>query len=127
MNQQKFKFIEISQEIDESTFIALESAIPNDVIHALLSIVWYSGDYPMSITCTRKFFKSENEFIKGASIECVGHIARIFGKLPEEFINQVVESLNNDSYYVKSKAEFTLEDLKVFIKGFKRLYNQLRK
>ena len=127
MREQKFKYIEISQKIDESTFIALESDIPNDVIHALLSIVWYSGDYTISITITRRFFSSENEFIKGASIECIGHIARIFGKLPDEFLNQVFESLNDESYYVRGKAEFTVEDLKVFIKGFKKLHNQSKK
>lgn len=127
MSQQQFKYIEISQEINENTFIDLESNDFVRVKYALLSIVWYSGSYPMAITCTRKFFKSDNELIRGFSIECIRHIARIFGKLPDEFIEKTFESLNDESHYVKGQAEFTVSDLEIFIKGFKKLYKKFKK
>lgn len=127
MEQQKFKYIEISQEINENTFIALESNDFERVKHALLSIVWYSGDYPMSITCTRRFFNSNDELIRGFSIECIRHIARLFRKLPDEFIEKTLESLNDESHYVKGQAEFTVNDLEIFIKGFKKHHNKFKK
>jgi hypothetical protein len=118
MNKQKFKYVEIEKHIDKNTFQALESDVVDDVINALLSIVWYSSDYQLSVISTRKFFESENEFIKGASIECIGHIARIFKKLPNEFIEKVKVSLQDESFYIKVKAEFSFEDLKIFIMGY---------
>ena len=127
MEQQKFKYVEVSQEINENTFVDLESNDFKRIKHALLSIVWYSGSYPMAITCTRRFFKSDDELMRGFSIECIRHIARIFGTLPDEFITKTLESLGDESHYVRGQAEFTVEDLNIFIKGFRKQYNKFGK
>ncbi len=114
------EYKEIPEFSEIRTLADLKSSDPEKIIYAMLSVVLYSGNYKLSIESTRPFFKSLNENIKGCSIECISHIARLWHELPEDFIDIARRAVDDESSWVRSKADDTLDDLEVFIKDFKR-------
>jgi hypothetical protein len=98
----------------------LESTNPNKVLMALLSVVMNSDDYNFSIETIQRFLKHENEYVRGAAIECISHAARLWRKLPHRFIDAVHHAIHDPSDWVKGKADFAMDDLTIFIEGYKR-------
>lgn len=114
------EYIEIP-DFDSDTLAKLNSADQEVVMLTILSIVERSGNYDLAIRVTRKFLDHENEYIRGIAIECISHIARLWKKLPTDFIEQINFSLYKDqSDWVRSKADDVVDDLEVFIKRYKR-------
>ena len=115
------EYTEIPEFSDQRIREDLKSNDPEKIIKAMLSTVLYSANYKLSVETTQLFFKSTNENIRGCSIECIAHIARLWNKLPTDFIAIANSAAGDESSWVRGKAGDTLDDLEIFIKDFKRL------
>ena len=106
---------------DNDTLEKLNSVDQDVVMLTILSVVEKSGNYDLAVKVTRMFLDNDNEYIRGTAIECISHIARLWKKLPGDLIEKINSSLYNDqSSWVKDKADDVVDDLEVFIKGYKR-------
>lgn len=114
------QYQDIPEFSEAQTLTDLKSNDPEKIIYAMLSVVLYSSNYKLSIETIRPFFMSANENIRGCSIECISHIARLWKEVPQDFIDVANKAVNDDSAWVCGKADDTLDDLEVFIKDFKR-------
>lgn len=107
--------------IDNNTLANLNSADKEVVMLTILSIVESSGNYDLAVKVTRQLLNNDNEYIRGIAIECISHIARLWNKLPEDLVEKVHSALSGDtSGWVRNKADDVVQDLEVFIKGYKR-------
>ena len=107
-------------DFDNDTLLKLNSSDQEVVILTILSIVERSGNYDSAISVTRKFSDHHNEYIRGVAIECISHIARLWNKLPDDLIEKVHDLLLYDSSdLVRDNANDVINDLEIFIKGYK--------
>jgi hypothetical protein len=101
------------------TIADLESNDPSVVCNAILSICLNSGDYKLAINSVTKCLGHKNEFVLGCGIICIGHIARIWGQIPNDFIYQVQSALTHQSDFVKGHAVSALDDINFFVNASK--------
>lgn len=113
------KYNEI-QDFDKSQLQLLESDEPRVVLMALLSIVQYSGNYELAVDSTRKFVSHQDQYVRGVAMECIGHISRLWKKVPQDLIDTLHLALKDKNSWVQGKADFAIDDLEVFIKKYKR-------
>lgn len=93
------------------------------IINALLSVALNFGDYDLAVSSVSRFFAHQDQYVRGCSITCVSHIARLWGKVPADFLVQVESALADSSTWVSGKADTTIDDLEVFIETYKRSSN----
>lgn len=106
-------------DYDPSQLELLEGNDFGSVIMALLSGVQYSGQYKLAVDSTRKFLSHHDESVRGIAVECIGHIARLWKKLPTDLVEAAHKAMKDESDWVRGKASDTLDDLEVFIKKYK--------
>lgn len=106
-------------EFNSDTRTSLDSDDPKIVVLALLSTVMDGNSYDIAISSVSRFFSHQDKYIRGTAVECISHIARIWHKVPADFLSRVSVALNDSDEWVKGKAEVTVGDLEVFIKGYK--------
>ena len=94
----------------------LESKDSNEIMMNLLSISMYGDDYEQACNSIKKFLVHENEYVRGCAIECIGHLARIWKKLPIELRDAVKEGYNDESTWVVGKSETANDDINSYIK-----------
>ncbi|PSL25712.1 hypothetical protein [Dyadobacter jiangsuensis] len=107
-------------EFYSDTQNGLDSNDPDVVLSALLSTVMKGSSYDLSVSTTSRFLSHPDKYIRGAAVECISHIARIWNIVPVDFLSHVNLALNDSDGWVKGKAENAVDDLEVFIKGYKR-------
>lgn len=90
----------------------------------ILSVVQYSGDYNLSVKTVKQFFNHDNEFVRGRAVECISHIARLWSKIPDEFIKATHTSLGDKVDWIKGKADYIIDDLEDLIEGYNRPDNK---
>jgi len=110
-------------DFDKYLITQLDNNEPEKMIMALISVVQYCGNYCLAVNTTRRFINHPNEYVRGTAIECISHIARLWGKLPEDLIASANKSLTDKSEWVQGKGDDAIYDLEVFIKNYKRPTN----
>ena len=98
----------------------LDSNDSNQVVLALLSTVIYGGSYDLAVLSTSRFLEHGDIYIRGTAVECISHIARQWRKVPIDFLSQATIALSDSDEWVSSKADYTIDDLEVFIQDYKR-------
>ncbi len=99
------------------TQILLESNKESEVIQGLLSLVFYSCDYSLSLNRALFFSSHKNTYIKSCAIECFGHIARIHKKLDLKKVKPILkENKTNKNLIIKGKCIIALDDIEHFLK-----------
>ncbi len=111
---------EAAPEFNSDIQIMLDSNDSNVVVKALLSTVMNGDHYDLAVSSTRRFLLHQDKYVRGTAIECISHIGRLWNKVPFDFLSQVSLALNDSDEWVRGKAEYTIGDLEVFIKGYKR-------
>lgn len=103
-------------DFDKGKLNDLESNNPKDNISSILSIILNSSNYELSIQTIERFINHDNEHIKGIAIESIGHLARLWGKIPLELEKEVCKALSDKSAWVQDKAENAKDDIEIFLK-----------
>lgn len=107
-------------DFDKSQLELLESDKPGTVLMALLSVVQYSGSYELAVEVTKRFVSHHDQYVRGVAMECIGHLARIWKKVPPDLIDALHGGLKDDSDWVQGKADFAIDDLETFLRKYKR-------
>ena len=107
-------------EFNSGMLISLDSNDSNVVVLALLSTAVNGDSYDLAVSSTSRCLSHHDKHIRGTAVECISHIARIWNNVPVDFLSHVNLALNDSDEWVRGKAEYTIDDLEVFIKGYKR-------
>lgn len=107
-------------DFNDKNIQLLNSSEPEKMVMPLLSVVMYGGNYDLAVTSARRFVKHPNANLRGVAIECVSHIARLWGSVPKDLIEEVNNAFEDPNEWVQGKADYAADDLEVFIKDYKR-------
>lgn len=112
------KYEEI-KKIDSSNLLSELGSLDEDKkLNALLHLVLNENNYNLAMKTTLEFSDNESELIKGCAIECFGHIARIYGKLELEKVNNIINTnlRQKPSKFLLGKILDAKDDIEIFIK-----------
>lgn len=89
-----------------------------DIAHALVAVALLDDDFDFALSTVLRCAASEDAGVRGTAILCLGHLARIHRRLPEDPVNNLVQlALDDDNMYVRGQAENAAGDIEMFIPG----------
>lgn len=95
----------------------LKSSDSNVVIDALMYLCFNINDATWAQDkCIEAIENGTNEDIKGLGITCLGHIARIYGRIDREKVMPILESKLEDSS-LSGRAQDAIDDIDTFAKA----------
>lgn len=92
---------------------AFMSNDPDRICNALVSIALFAKDWQWAQSKCLHFLNDQNSTISGLSATCLGHIARVHGKLDKQ---KVISALKGhlDNPEISSRIEDAIEDIERF-------------
>jgi hypothetical protein len=99
-------------------YVAEEIFASNDIekiTTALVSIAFYEEDWKWAQDKCLEYLSNENDAICGLAATCLGHIARVHGKMKKEKVRmQLLDRKNNLA--IVGRIEDALDDIEMFVK-----------
>ncbi len=92
-----------------------ESGNGSAIVEGLLSATYYDSDWRWVQSLSLRFLADADNNIRSNAAMCLGHIARIHGKLDVEIVIPRLRELLSDPT-ISPWAEDALEDIKFFLK-----------
>lgn len=93
----------------------LNSEDEKQVVETLLYIAYHIKDISWAETIFMKMAQNSNDDICGLALTCIGHLARINGKIDKEkIIPFLKEKIENSNEVISSRAEDALDDINAF-------------
>lgn len=93
----------------------LNSEDINIVTKTLLEVTFYNENWKWIQDLCIQFLSRENKTIKNLAIICLGHIARIHGKIEQNKVFKEFEKLEHDKEFVGTISD-AMDDIKMFTK-----------
>ncbi len=87
----------------------------DEICNALIGMAFYEIDLNFCKDIILNCVKFTNEDVRGASVLCIGHLARIHRSLPDELPTIVLNALNDKSKIVREQAANAMSDIRVFM------------
>jgi hypothetical protein len=104
----------ISRDEAESAFASGDS---ERIAEALVNVAFHDTDWRWVQDNCLVFGRSDAAPLRYIAASCLGHVARIHGRLDLDKVMPVLKELLNDSEtYVKASAEDAIEDIRIFMK-----------
>lgn len=105
------------EKVSRETLRELLSSNRDDsVVRALLSMTFHEQNEALVLSELYKHVRSESQAIRGIAILCLGHAARIHGRIPAEPTIEIVKSgLADFDDYVRGYAESAADDIAMFV------------
>ena len=104
----------ISRDEAESAFASDDS---ERMAEALVNVAFHDTDWRWVQDNCLVFGRSGAAPLRYIAATCLGHVARIHGRLDLDKVMPVLKELLNDSEtYVKASAEDAIEDIRIFMK-----------
>lgn len=98
------------------------------IILDALNTVMRGESYDESLTTAFSLVENESTYIRGCGVECLGHIARIHGKLEMEEATAILrKALQDSSSFVRGKAESSISDICHFLKVERKIFLERKK
>lgn len=94
---------------------ALQSEDPSEVCDALIRITFHEADWRWIQSQCIRLIHHNNKDVRGLAATCLGHIARIHGKLDSAQVLPLLEMLMGDPD-VGGRAEDAIDDIRRFMK-----------
>jgi len=88
---------------------------PAEIAHALLCITWHIDDWQWVQDRCLHFLDSLVPNVRNTAIMCLGHLARIHGKLNKRDVIAELAKLQSDPEYA-GRAEDAMDDIEMYIK-----------
>ncbi|MDA8521011.1 hypothetical protein [Acidovorax sp. NCPPB 4044] len=92
---------------------AISSGIPTEICKALVSIAFHEKDWVWAQNQFIPLLRSDDYEIAGLAATCLGHIARIHGKIDKEKVLPALQSLR-DNPNISGQAEDAIDDILMF-------------
>ena len=94
---------------------SLNSDDPETVIETLLYIAYNIKDIQWAEQQLIKMANAQDADVSGLALTCLGHIARINGKISKEtVIPFLIDKANSENEIISSRAEDALDDINMF-------------
>lgn len=87
---------------------------PDEVADALLRLTYHHPDFEWIQEKCVIFLESPHENVRWRAIQCLGHLARIHGKIGDKVVNLLEEFLHHPVY--AGVASDALDDIQTFAK-----------
>ena len=88
----------------------------DELLNMVVSIGLYEDDYDLAYNIVHRLSSHSHYNVKGNAILCFGHLARRFGKLPEEQVKPIIETaLNDKEEYIYGQACTAADDVQLFL------------
>lgn len=91
-----------------------QSGNTDEICDALVSMAFYDDDWKWSQDQCLHFLEHPQWEIRGLAATCLGHIARIHGKLDRELVEAALKKHLPDKK-IADRIEFALEDIEDYI------------
>jgi len=106
----------MSQEYSrEQILIDLQSNDIKIICNALLGVAFYESDWHWAQNQCLAFLQNNDNDIKRISVTCLGHIARIHGKIDRKKVMPILYNYL-DNMDIKGQAQDALDDIKLFVR-----------
>ena len=102
---------EIKKENFEKNFQSLNIS---EKTRLMLAIAFNEKDLPWAQNLFIKLFDDENSDVKGLSLTCLGHLARIHKAIDKKIVIPFLEGLLDDKDY-SGRAQDALDDINQFV------------
>ncbi|CAA0149339.1 hypothetical protein [Tenacibaculum maritimum] len=83
------------------------------ILDSLLYVTEYDDDWEWVENKCLELINSKDNDIKGLAITCLGHLARIHGKINYKKVSKILES-NLSDLTIKGRIEDAFDDIKMF-------------
>ncbi|MFP1787663.1 hypothetical protein [Lonsdalea quercina] len=93
--------------------LLLKTDDKEQVTNALLYLTFNISDVPWVLDKIIEMIQSDDEDICGLAITCIGHIARIYGKINKEKVMPVLKRKAKQSKY-SGRVEDAIDDINMF-------------
>ncbi|AXQ30455.1 hypothetical protein D0B54_18005 [Solimonas sp. K1W22B-7] len=94
---------------------AFASRDPERICRALVSIAFYDGDWQWVQDQCLQYLDSQNEYVAGVAATCLGHVARIHGRLDRDKVLTALHAKASDPRVSGFVAD-ALDDMEMFLK-----------
>jgi hypothetical protein len=100
---------------------ALSSGTSEEIERTLVAIAFHEADFDFALATILTSAVSADPAIRGTAILCLGHLARIHGRLPADRVVDVVRTgLVDSNEYVRGQAETAADDIEQFVPSLRR-------
>lgn len=86
----------------------------NAACHALVGLAFHDEDWRYLQDLCLRLLAESNPDLRGLAITCLGHVARIHGKLDLEIVEPILERLHDDPSLM-GLVEDTFDDIRIYI------------
>lgn len=104
-------------QVVEKSIAELENHLKPDnkkeVTDAILYITFNTNDFNWTQNVITKMMDSDNEDVAGLAITCLGHIARIHGKIDKDRVIPLLKEKSQDPRF-SGRVEDALNDIDMF-------------
>jgi hypothetical protein len=102
----------IAQAVAEEIFTSGDTIM---ICKALVAVTYHNDDWKWVQDTCLKFLSDENLEVSGVAATCLGHLARIHGKLEKtKVVNALRRRLGNSG--ISGRIEDALDDIQMFLK-----------
>lgn len=94
---------------------AFRDCAPTDIVKALLSSAFHNPDWQWVQERCLELLNNPSETVRGVAITCLGHLARIHGKLDLAIVLPALQAMRSQPALI-GKLEDALDDILMYIK-----------
>jgi HEAT repeat protein len=92
-----------------------------EIEKTLVAVAFHEKDFEFALQSVLACAASADAGIRGTAILCLGHLARIHGRLPDDSAIDIVRAgLSDPSEYVRGQAENAADDIELFVPSIGR-------
>lgn len=99
----------------EDAEAAFASGVSDRICDALVRVTFNDSDWRWIQEKCLYFINSTDMEVRGLAVACLGHLARIHGKLDLKRVLPILENLRNNDAEVKGRVEDTFDDIDSFL------------
>jgi hypothetical protein len=106
---------EVNPMSREDAELALRGPDPAALVKALLSVTYYDPDRQWVEARCLELLQAPIEMVKHAAITCLGHLARIHGKVDLTIVLPALQAMRNQPSLIGT-IDDALDDISMFVK-----------
>ena len=96
-----------------------------DIYRMLLGVVYYEDDFSYMCEVILFFENHDSPGVVATIFECLGHMARLHGKLPEDKVFNIYDKYkNSDDSNIQCRVECFMDDVEIFMPNFYKKLSQ---
>ncbi len=110
------EYVEPKPITQEEVLNVMKNGSHEAIEEVLVSVAFEETDYEFALSIVLRGASSNVAAIRGTGILCLGHLARLHGRLPLDPVMAIVKKgLKDDSDYVRGQSENAADDIAIYI------------